>query len=141
MPAHITLLYPFKPATALTSADHQMLAALFAGYALFAFALDTICRFSGVLQLPPSPPAPFAAMTDAVATAFLEYLPYGGRFATLVPHLTVAELPAHELETVAVEFETAATGGFPIEACVTEAWLYVRNSARWEPELSYPLSR
>jgi len=62
VPAHITLLYPFKPPDEI---DEVLLAQLRDGFARFApiaFALQSIRRFPGVLYLAPDPAEPFRAL-------------------------------------------------------------------------------
>ena len=53
-----------------------------------------------VLWLAPEPAAVFGALTTAVADAFPDYPPFGGRHEVVVPHLTVgnAVVAGSELE-------------------------------------------
>ena len=60
MPAHITLLYPFKPPDEIGDAAIEKLNQCFAGFRAFDFTLATIRRFpGGVLYLAPEPDESF----------------------------------------------------------------------------------
>jgi hypothetical protein len=92
VPAHITVLYPFVPPAGLDDDVLGRLARLFAAVPRFAFTLDQTCWFDDrVVWLAPGDPAPFAALTRLVLAAFPAYLPYGGQFAGITPHLTVGD--------------------------------------------------
>lgn len=85
--AHITLLAPWL---ASPSPEDLALVAKIAGRApAFDFTLaDLESTSTGAIQLRPDPSAPFAALTDALWTAFPHCPPYAGEFAP-VPHLSV----------------------------------------------------
>jgi 2'-5' RNA ligase superfamily len=54
MPAHITLLYPFKPPDEIGEAVIEKLVRCFAGFGVFGFSLGATRRFpGGVLYLVP----------------------------------------------------------------------------------------
>ena len=55
VPAHITILYPFKPPPEITSAVQAELRQFFAQFAAFEFTLAELRRFPEVLYLAPSP--------------------------------------------------------------------------------------
>ena len=60
MPAHITLLYPFKPPDEIGDAAIEKLNQCFAGFRAFDFTLATIRHFpGGVLYLAPEPDESF----------------------------------------------------------------------------------
>jgi 2'-5' RNA ligase len=90
MEAHVTVLAPFRHASALDDDTLAALGRLFAAQKPFAFELTTVERFDdGTVYLDPVPAEPFIALTEAVTTWFPEHQPYGGGFATVVPHLTI----------------------------------------------------
>ncbi len=90
IPAHITVLYPFLPPDLIGPDALTSLSRLFASVAGFGFVLDRVGWFGDeVVWLGPRDPAPFRALTDAVCAAFPSCPPYGGRYADVVPHLTV----------------------------------------------------
>ena len=90
VPAHVTVLYPFRPADLLTPEDLGRLGDVFRGVPAFTLALSRCAWFGdGVLYLAPEDPAPLSALTEAVARAFPEHPPYEAAFDEVVPHLTV----------------------------------------------------
>jgi 2'-5' RNA ligase len=124
VPAHITLLYPFRTPERLDAALHRELADLFGQTSAFDFSLTQLATFPGVLFLAPEPAAPFIALIRALMARFPDTPPYGGAYAQIVPHLTVAQSDdSATLETVA-----AALAGFaPIMARAREATLLAQG--------------
>jgi hypothetical protein len=87
MPAHITLLYPFRQPDEVDGPVLDGLHQCFAGFAPFRFALTAIRRFESpiaVLYLAPEPTEPFCELTLAIWQRFPETPPYGGRHAAPV---------------------------------------------------------
>src|SRR5262249_12710926 len=105
MPAHITLLYPFKSPDEIAAATLGGLRACLAPFGALRFSLDSMRRFPGVLYLAPSPGDALRQMSKAIWQRFPETPPYGGRFADVVPHLTIAQLDDEErLDRIAAAF-------------------------------------
>ena len=93
MPAHITLLYPFKPPPELRADVLETIHACFAEFVPFTYSLAAIRRFrSEVLYLAPEPDEPFRKLTLAICDRYSDRRPYGGKFAEVIPHLTVAHV-------------------------------------------------
>ena len=92
MPAHITLLYPFTDTLVARRLGRvrEVLAAFAACEIEFAETRRFALEPEAVLWLAPSPSERLVAMIDALATEFPEHPPFGGRFDSIVPHLTVA---------------------------------------------------
>ncbi|MEV0650639.1 hypothetical protein AB0I28_35840 [Phytomonospora sp. NPDC050363] len=62
--------------------------------------------------------------------------PYGGQFADVIPHLTVAHgRPSGVLDEVAA----AVDGQLPIDATVSSVRLLVTDGERWERRADFPL--
>lgn len=100
--AHITALAPFLPTP--TDDDLATVAAIAADSEPFDFTLDAVTRFcGGSLNLVPDPAGPFAALTSRLWAAFPQCPPYEGRFADVVPHLTLDQ------ESGAITAETVRT--------------------------------
>jgi len=114
MPAHITLLYPFKPPDEIGDAAIEKLNQCFAGFRAFDFTLATIRRFpGGVLYLGPEADESFRRLTMAVWDCYPETPPYGGRYSNIVPHLTVAQLTdEQQADQVVCEFTRALRDGW-----------------------------
>jgi 2'-5' RNA ligase superfamily len=95
MPAHVTVLFPFRPPAALSGTDHQRLREIFGSIPAFAcrFAEARLLPGGDVLYLAPDPDEPFRAMIRAVTAAFPEHPPYEGRvpLEAITPHLTVSD--------------------------------------------------
>lgn len=90
LPPHATVLYPFMPAAQIDSSIQHDLEALAATHPPFDYALDRLGRFPGVLYVAPSPWRPFVALTQAVHARWPLHPPYGGVYAEIVPHVTLA---------------------------------------------------
>jgi hypothetical protein len=136
MPAHITLLYPFRPPDEISATALDGLRQCFASFAPFGFALAATRRFKApdaVLYLAPEPAGPFRALTFAIWQRHPETPPYGGRHADVVPHLSVAHVADQaELDAIARRFAPAAAAVLPIRAMATEVALMDTRSGRWQ---------
>jgi 2'-5' RNA ligase len=133
VPAHVTVLYPFKSPGELTRDVVQSLSDLFSQLPGFRASFTESRRFPGVLYLSPEPAPPFRYLTEIVAGRFLETPPYGGQFAEIIPHLTVAQVSEPQrLDEIAVAFERAAQGRLPIQAKVKEVVLMDNERGHWQ---------
>ncbi len=141
VPAHITVLYPFKPPESITQSDVSALTSLFAAFPAFDVTLSEFRRFTEVLYLAPDPAAPFRALTEAVAARFPDYPPYRGAYAEVVPHMTVAQVDdPHSLDQIEAEFTTKCSADLPIHAHVTEVVLFDNAADIWRRRATFPLS-
>ena len=90
VPAHVTVLFPFAPASLVDDALLTRLGELFADQPAFDVRFDRTAWFDErVLFLAPVDPEPFIRLTAAAMEAFPEYPPYQGRHDGLTPHLTI----------------------------------------------------
>jgi len=132
IPAHITILYPFKPPHEITAEVIQMLEKIFSNVSRLHVSFAEWRRLRCVLYLAPIPDQPFRRMTEAVHERFPETPPYAGQFADIIPHLTVAQNDNPErLQEIADEFNRAAIGVLPIKASVSEIVLLDNATGRW----------
>ena len=133
MPAHITLLYPFKPPDDISQAALRDLRFCFSRFGRVDFSLAAIRRFAGgVLYLAPEPDEPFRRLTLAICKRHPEVLPYGGRYCNIVPHLTVAQpTEEKELDRIAAQFARASRRKLPIPATASEIALMERRAGNW----------
>lgn len=142
MPAHITLLYPFKPPHEIGAAVLDALRQCLARYAPFHFSLAVTRRFPGVLYLAPEPDEPFRRLTLAIWDRYPETPPYGGRHSDIVPHLCVAQLAdEQQLDRVEGEFIRGSEGKLPIHAIAAEVALMGTKSGRWQVRAKLGLGR
>jgi 2'-5' RNA ligase len=141
VPAHITLLYPFKPPDAIGEPVIEKLRQCFASFRAFDFSLAKIRRFpDGVSYLAPEPGEPFRRLTLTVWDCFPETPPYGGRYSSVVPHLTLAQLGNEQQgDQAAAEFVQASRGQLPIRATVSEIALMDTLSGSWQLRTAIPL--
>ncbi|MEB2344129.1 MAG: 2'-5' RNA ligase family protein [Deltaproteobacteria bacterium] len=141
LPAHITVLYPFRHPDSLSSELLRDLQALFRGHRRFSFSLAGACGFPGVVYLAPQPVAPFDALMRDAASRFPDTPPYGGMFAHPVPHLTVAQdPPARCLLEVTSQFLRAAGAKLPLQCMADEVALAVKRAGRWSVGPRFPLA-
>jgi 2'-5' RNA ligase len=139
MPAHVTVLYPFKTLNQIGEDVVVILHSLFSRHPRFRFSLGEMQRFPTAL-LAPHPGIPFKTLTRAVADRYPETPPYGGTFSQIVPHLTIAHVNhAHRLDEISAEFHRAAGGELPIQGYAERVWLMARQEGMWRPRLSFEL--
>jgi 2'-5' RNA ligase len=138
IPAHVTLLFPFVPAARI---DDQTIAQLADQLARgpaggLSLAFDRLGRFPGVAYLALAEPAPVVAWIAALAAAWPEYPPYGGRFTEIVPHLTVA----HGEDALLTSIERRLAPALPLRAHVDSASVFLEDSSgRWHERARLPL--
>lgn len=141
VPARVTILYPFVPPDAITSAEIERAAA--AVHSVRAFS----CEFArtgwfgdDVVWLAPEPAEPFQTMTSAVHAAFPLFPPFGGSYNDVVPHLTIghrAQGGPGALRAAQAEVRPA----LPIRTRVNAAWLMTGGTApgSWRVLAELPL--
>ena len=141
MPAHITLLYPFKPPYEICDSVMEKLNRCFAGFSSFDFSLAKICRFPGaILYLAPEPDEPFRRLTLAVWDYYQETPPYCGKDSNVVPHLTLAKVDnEQQADQAAAEFAQASRGQLPIRVTLSEIALMDTLSGSWQLRTAIPL--
>src|SRR5262249_13348380 len=116
VPAHVTVLFPFLELDRVDARLIGELRAMFGDHPPFAVRFERCRRFVDALYLAPAPDRPFRALTEAVAARWPEAPPYEGRFAEVIPHLTVANDREPEVYD---EVETAVAAQLPITARIS----------------------
>jgi len=143
MPAHVTLLSPFRPWAEIDAEIEASLAYVFAQAAPVDLHFMETRRFPSVLWLAPGRIEPVIGLVRALGLAFPDHLPYGGAHAEVVPHLTVAHLPgeaaARELDRIEREFLAEARPRLPIRARVDAASLFCREPDGWREKRRFDL--
>jgi 2'-5' RNA ligase len=140
VPAHITVLFPFKPPAQVSEAVIVDLQRLFARLPPFTCSLASLGVFPKALYLVPKPGEPFVEMTRAVHERFPETPPYNGEFDEIVPHLTLAHFPDHvAVEQVVRDVEAEVGPQLPIRIEVTEVCLLDNAGGEWCVQSSFPL--
>lgn len=140
VPAHVTILYPFMAPAIITPTVLHSLGMIASATRAFDFRFRATGRFPDTLYLAPTPTRDFIALTIRVAEAFPEFPPYGGKFDTIAPHLTVArgeESQLHGLEQ-ALNAEPRLQAG--VHARCTTLALIENSSGRWRDMHGFALS-
>jgi 2'-5' RNA ligase len=131
VPAHVTILYPFLPPESIDADVLERLTDIARAVDCFDYRLSETRRFPVSVYLAPQPDTGFSALTAAVWRAFPDYPPFDGKFATVVPHVTVAHADEAQLCEIEVELRIAlAAGG--IAARCSEMVLIENGSGRWQ---------
>ena len=142
MPAHITVLFPFMPVERLTADILGKLGTVIGGFVEFDFSLERIERFPQTTYLAPEPPEPFAAITAALAREFPDYPPYGGRFSSSIPHLTVADRNEVFAEVAARELADVRSQRGGVHAICRAVMLFEKShDGRWRDYDAFALKR
>ncbi|MDX9953221.1 MAG: 2'-5' RNA ligase family protein [Anaerolineae bacterium] len=142
IPAHVTLLYPFKPPAELTAEVLATLQELFSQHPGFTVTFQEFQEFPDVLYLAPSPAEPFRQLTELLANRYPETPPYGGAFTEIIPHLTLAQAGAAQgLAAIAAQFREFAATRLPIQARVDTISLLDNAGGHWSLRAQFPLGR
>jgi hypothetical protein len=127
VPPHVTLLIPAPP-------DVDAAVEALRGFGAFDVEFASFGRFPGALWLAPTPAGPFVAMTEALVEAFPGHAPYGGEFAGITPHLTVAQ--GDELDVA----EAAIATAFPLTSRASSVVLFEQAAEdRWVERAEFDL--
>lgn len=139
VPAHITVLYPFMAPSAIDDAVLEQVGDVLSTFRPFTIRLRRIERFPGVLYLAPEPAEPIKAITRSLAARFPAYPPYGGLYADVVPHLTVAQASDVDLDAAERELRARLPRQGLVARC-TEVAMMENASGPWRPMRSFPLA-
>jgi 2'-5' RNA ligase len=140
VPAHVTLLFPFMPHSAISASVVASLESLFAGFASFTATFATVRQWPQEAYLAPEPEAPFIALTQGIAATFPDYPPYEGRHREIVPHLTVAQGSGAAAERGAEEVSVVLAASGPVLAACTAATLLGNSCGVWRVVHTFPLA-
>ena len=132
VPAHVTVLVPFIDGAAIQTSDLDRLRSLFAEERAFHYAFGKVGRFPDATYLAPEDASPFVELTQAVVAAFPEYLPYGGVFSEVIPHLTVAHGLNPGLDEAAELLQAWSTANEPVCGRCREVLLLEQRSNSWQ---------
>jgi 2'-5' RNA ligase len=136
VPSHVTVLFPFLDLSRVDARVHSALAEVLGGHPAFDLRFARCGRLPEVLYLVPEPDAPLRQLTQAIADRWPEAPPYGGRFAEIVPHLTVAQ---GQEGAVLEEVEADLAGRLPFTSHVSSVELLVYDGTKWRERASFPL--
>ena len=141
VPAHITILYPFKSPEQLTTDLISFLGDLFQELPSINTSFTEVMQFPDALYLAPEPAEPFRQMTRLIANRFPDTPPYRGAFKEIVPHLTIAQISdSQQLDKIAYDFQKAALDKLPILVRVNMVSLLENSSGYWRELAQFQLS-
>lgn len=136
MPAHVTVLFPFLPEGRLDGDTLAAISDVIGRHKRFEARFERCGRFPGVLYLAPEPATPFRALTEAVVDRWPETPPFGGQFADIVPHLTIAQ---GQDDAVLDDAEAGLLDRLPVVTRVASVDLMVHDGSRWRQRASFAL--
>ncbi len=137
VPGHVTILYPWLPAAALTGSARRMLSQIVHAMGPFDVRFGAVRRWPGIVYLEPEPAWRFRALTDRLITSYPAFPPYGGTISEVIPHLTLVENADPPLDEIA----TAAARQLPFEHAVRSLEVLIEEAdGRWRPRWRLPLS-
>ena len=141
VPAHVTVLYPFQPPGEISAEVLHELQEMFATFRSFSCSFADVRQLANVVYLAPKPDRPFRRLTELAVRRFPDTPPYGGKFADVIPHLTIAEASdAAQLQQLTDEFERLLHGRLPLRTRVTEVALMDNESSSWQVRARFPLA-
>ncbi|MCM1969699.1 2'-5' RNA ligase family protein [Streptomyces sp. G1] len=136
VPAHVTVLFPFLEEGRIDPLVHAALEDVLRRHQPFDLRFERCGRLPEVLYLVPEPAAPLIRLTEAIAARWPEAPPYGGRFAEIVPHLTIAQ---GQEGAVLEEIEADLDGRLPFTSHVSAVELMVHDGTTWRTRASFAL--
>jgi 2'-5' RNA ligase len=89
IPPHLTVLFPFVPATAIAEDTLAKLRRLYAPVRPFEYQLASVESFADAAWLAPVPVQSFHALVAEARRAFPAFPPYGSPEHVVVPHCTI----------------------------------------------------
>ncbi|MFJ3723854.1 2'-5' RNA ligase family protein [Streptomyces sp. NPDC090045] len=135
VPAHVSLLYPFVPESALTGQDEKGVRSLAASFPAADLVLEELVTASGFVGVTVAELQP---MVDAFRGRWPGLRPYGGRFgARPAAHVTVA-MGADDPATAA-RVRTAVGSLLPLRTRAAAVQLVVLTEEGWRPRFTAPL--
>ncbi|MFG3039171.1 2'-5' RNA ligase family protein [Streptomyces sp. NPDC048330] len=136
VPAHVTVLFPFLAESRIDALVYTALADVLGRHRAFDLRFRRCGRFPGVLHLVPEPDVQLRQLTEAIADRWPEAPPYGGRFAEIVPHLTIAQ---GQESAVLDQVENDLADGLPFTSRVSSVELIVHDGTEWQVQASFAL--
>jgi 2'-5' RNA ligase len=137
MPAHVTVVYPWKPAVDITAADHAALRRLSGSLPGIEVTFERFGRFERTLWLDPQPAGPIVDLVERVVTEWPEYPPFAGAFARVVPHLTLAD--GRDPETL-TDVVADVEARLPLRESTRHLSLMRFDAGRWEVAAEFPFA-
>ncbi|MEU9148151.1 2'-5' RNA ligase family protein [Streptomyces sp. NPDC048349] len=136
VPAHVSLLYPFVPESALTGQDEEGVRSLAAGFCVADLLLEEVVTASGFVAVTVPGLQP---IVDAFRARWPELRPYGGRFGDRPSaHVTVAMGADSPMATARVR--AAIDSLLPLRTRAAAVQLVALTEGGWHSRFTAPLS-
>jgi hypothetical protein len=137
--AHVTVLWPFLSPDRIDKQTVAELADICSRHPRHAFALERVAVFNGGgVYLPPQPSTCLLQLMHAVWKRWPEWPPYGGHYAEVTPHVTVAAV--EDDPTLIREVVRFAEPFLPIRAEARELNLILVREDTWKLLHRFPLA-
>ena len=141
MPAHVTVLYPFRAPQALDDRTLHDVAAATRSVSAFRTEFTDVGLWPGVVWLRPEPDDGFRALTRATFERFPEHPPYEGMYPDTIPHLTVGQHLDDAQSAEVVDVMREGLRSRPITCDVKTVALWASDDVgRWRPWHRWPLA-
>ncbi|MEU8550943.1 2'-5' RNA ligase family protein [Streptomyces roseoverticillatus] len=136
VPAHVTVLFPFLDESRIDAPVYSALAEVLVSRQAFDLRSERCGRLPEVLYLVPEPDTQLRQLAEAIADRWPEAPPYGGRFAEIVPHLTIAQ---GQEDSVVEEVEVDLVDRLPFTSHISSVELMVHDGTKWQERASFAL--
>ena len=141
MPAHITALFPFRAPSSIARFELEALATLAAQTNRHRYALGAVDAFDTAIFLRPFPDGWFRELTGRLFAAFPDCPPYGGAYAEVIPHLTVAQTSGGEAHSkLRLAIEAGVSPALPIACEANALSLYINENEYWTLAQRFPFA-
>jgi 2'-5' RNA ligase len=142
VPPHITLLYPWRTSP-LRQEDIEHIAQVISDIPPFALTFAHIDHFVTTVFLLPEPQQPLLQLTQHLAQAFPECLPYDGQIADPIPHLTIASAStATERQVLEEQISRRLQPRLPLHVAVKALHIEEEgDDGMWSIRATLPLGR
>ena len=142
IPPHLTILFPFVPASEIDDATLAALRRLYAPVAAFDYELASVESFPDAAWLAPVPPEPFLDLVARTRGAFPDRPPYGDPGHVVIPHCTVGvDEDPERLGAMVRELRERLAPTLPIRCHADEVSLVGELSdGTWVTRESFPLA-
>ncbi|WP_316690539.1 2'-5' RNA ligase family protein [Pseudonocardia sp. H11422] len=129
VPAHLTVLYPFMPASVLTEEVVSRCRELCSGTGPLTVRFERCEVAPGIVGLPPVPSGPIEGLTRSFVEEWPDYRPYGGAYGdTPAAHATAALGAAAEEANAIAAWASAL---LPVTAELRAAVLVELTASGW----------
>lgn len=137
MQAHVTLLYPFVEAAALSKGTRRTIESIASGHRSFRFELSGPFQWPDTVYAAVEPAEHFLAIHRELAAAFPGYPIYGRPGFVLSPHVTIADGQYVDDPSI---LEDASWSDLPVAGSVTDLEVLAEEAdQQWRTVWTVPL--